>query len=115
MQMIHMLKEFNVKVGIASSSKNTPLILERAGIDLDSLFDNVLDIGWLFMAKVDGNDLEKYKLKGKPHGDIFVKCAEMLGVAPSQAIVVEDAVSGIQAAVDGKFGLALGLNRTGHR
>lgn len=69
----------------------------------------------LFEARVDGVVSANLKLKGKPNPDIFVRCAEMLGVKPHEAIVVEDAVSGIQAAVQGKFGIALGIDRTNHR
>lgn len=35
---------------------------------------------------------------GKPHPDIFLRVAELLGTAPSRCIVFEDAVPGIEAA-----------------
>ncbi len=59
--------------------------------------------------------IEQLKLKGKPSGDMFVMCCRALGAEPNEAIVVEDAVAGIQAARDGKFGLAVGIDRTGNR
>ena len=50
-------------------------------------------------------------LKGKPEGDIFVRAAENIGATPDKSIVVEDAVSGVQAGVNGKFGLVIGVAR----
>jgi beta-phosphoglucomutase-like phosphatase (HAD superfamily) len=50
-------------------------------------------------------------LKGKPEGDIFVTAAENVGAKPDRAIVVEDAVSGVQAGVNGGFGLVIGVAR----
>jgi len=38
------------------------------------------------------------KIKGKPAPDIYLKAAEMLGLNPSECIVFEDAVSGIESA-----------------
>jgi len=96
---IHELQGHGVRVGIASSSKNCLLILRRAGIE------------GLFEARVDGVVSESLGLKGKPNPDIFLKCAELLGVEPDKAIVVEDAVSGVQAGRNGRFGLVLGIDR----
>jgi beta-phosphoglucomutase-like phosphatase (HAD superfamily) len=50
-------------------------------------------------------------LKGKPHPDIFLTAARNLGVPADRAIVVEDAVSGVQAGARGGFGLVVGLAR----
>jgi beta-phosphoglucomutase-like phosphatase (HAD superfamily) len=50
-------------------------------------------------------------LKGKPEPDIFITACERLGASPDCTMIVEDAVSGIQAAVKGHFGLALGIAR----
>lgn len=36
--------------------------------------------------------------KGKPHPDIFLLAAHKMGIAPKDCIVIEDAVSGFQAA-----------------
>lgn len=96
---IHELQSHGARVGIASSSKNCLPILKRAGIE------------GLFEARVDGVVSESLGLKGKPNPDIFLKCAELLGVKPDRAIVVEDAVSGVQAGENGHFGLVLGIDR----
>lgn len=37
--------------------------------------------------------------RGKPHPDIFLHAASAMGVQPSQAIVIEDSASGVQAGV----------------
>ena len=93
-------KQRGLKVAIISSSRNCPEILHSAGI---------LD---LFDAKVDGNDIDRLHFQGKPAPDIFLRAAEALGVAPERAIVVEDAIAGVQAGRAGGFGLVVGVTRT---
>jgi alpha,alpha-trehalase len=65
----------------------------------------------LFDAKVDGNDSDRLQLRGKPAPDIFLRAAEVLGVVPERAIVVEDAIAGVQAGRAGGFGLVVGVAR----
>lgn len=96
---IKKLLEHNIKVGVASSSRNCKLILELA--NLDHLFETI----------VDGDYAIQYKLKGKPAPDIFITAAANLGLCPSECMVVEDAISGVQAAEAGGFGLVLGIAR----
>ena len=81
------LRQAGLKLAIGSSSKNTPHILDRNG--LGSFFD----------AVADGNGITH----SKPHPEVFLKAADMLGLAPSDCLVVEDAHAGVQAAVDGGF------------
>jgi len=97
--LIHAMKARRIKVAVASSSKNCREILTRAG--LLQLFD----------ARVDGVVSADMNLKGKPEPDIFIKACEMVGVPCSRAMVVEDAVSGVQAGRKGNFGLVLGIAR----
>lgn len=97
--LIKDLKEHGVHVGVASSSKNCQYVLQRT--DLEKYME----------TRVDGVVSAEMGLKGKPDGDIFVTAAENMGVTPDRAIVVEDAVSGVQAGVNGKFGLVIGLAR----
>jgi alpha,alpha-trehalase len=67
----------------------------------------------LFAARVDGLVSERLALHGKPEPEIFLKCLELLdGGDPGRAMVVEDAVSGVQAGRSGGFGLVLGIDRT---
>lgn len=97
--LVKALKKEGLKVGIASSSKNTKLILKLTG--LTPLFDTI----------VDGLVSAELKLNGKPEPDIFVKAAENMGIRPGQSIVFEDAVSGVQAGQNGNFGLVIGVKR----
>ncbi len=97
--LIKKLKKEGVKVGIASSSKNTRLILKLA--EIEHLFDSV----------VDGIVSEEEGLNGKPEPDIFVESARRIGVRPQQSIVFEDAISGVKAGKNGCFGLVVGVKR----
>lgn len=81
------LRKRGLKLAIGSSSRNTPVILERIGL------------GGFFDAVSDGNNITK----SKPDPEVFVRAADMLGLVPSQCLVVEDARAGIEAAVAGGF------------
>lgn len=81
------LRKRGVKLAIGSSSKNTPLILERIG--LKGFFD----------AVSDGNNITR----SKPDPQVFTMAAEMLGLTSEQCLVVEDAEAGVQAAISGGF------------
>ncbi len=48
-----------------------------------------------FVAKVCVDDVQR---KGKPAPDIFLKCAEKIGVSPEKCLVIEDSFPGISAA-----------------
>jgi len=97
--LIHDLKANKIRIGAASSSKNCQYILQMA--KLDDLFE----------TRVDGIVSAELGLKGKPEGDIFVKAAENIGAQPARSIVIEDAVSGVQAGANGGFGLVIGVAR----
>jgi beta-phosphoglucomutase family hydrolase len=88
-----------MKTAVVSSSTHCQMIIEAAG--LSDLFD----------ARVDGKVSEELDLKGKPAPDIFLKAAEMLGALPERAVVVEDAIAGVQAGHKGGFGLVIGVDR----
>jgi beta-phosphoglucomutase-like phosphatase (HAD superfamily) len=55
--------------------------------------------------------VEAQHLAGKPAPDTFLIAAKLLGVEPSRAVVVEDALSGIEAGLAGNFGLVIGVAR----
>jgi len=97
--LIKELKNTSIHVGVASSSKNCQFILQSAGIES------------LFETRVDGVVSAELGLKGKPEGDIFVKAAQNMGANPKNSIVVEDAISGVQAGANGEFGLVIGVAR----
>lgn len=87
---------------VVSSSANTRHVLEAAGA-LDR-----------FAVIVDGTSLVPRGLNGKPAPDTFLAAAEDLGVAPADAAVFEDALSGVEAGRAGRFGLVVGVDRVGH-
>lgn len=95
------VRGLGLKTAVVSSSKHCLSVLEVAGI------------ADLFEARVDGNVAADLKLKGKPAPDTYLRAAQMLGVQPHRAVVVEDALSGVQAGRDGKFGLVIGVDRLG--
>src|SRR5690606_1251907 len=84
-------KEQGMAVAIVSSSKNTPLVLKKAGIT--GLFD----------CRVDGNIGEERGLRGKPEGDYFVEAIKELGFNPAECAMVEDAEAGVIAGKKGGF------------
>lgn len=88
-------------MAVVSASKNCERVLRSAGID--DLFD----------FRIDGVVAADLELAGKPAPDTFLEGARRLGVAPERAVVVEDAVSGVQAGRAGGFGLVIGVDRTG--
>ena len=81
------IRKTGLKMAIGSSSRNTPYILSRIG--LDRYFD----------AVADGNCITH----SKPHPEVFLKAAEMIRLAPSVCLVVEDAHAGVEAAIAGGF------------
>jgi alpha,alpha-trehalase len=91
-----------VQAAVVSASKHTAAVLQRTG--LADYFD----------ARVDGIESERLHLAGKPAPDGFLEAARRLRVDPLRAIVVEDAVAGVQAGRNGGFGLVIGVDRTGH-
>ncbi|EPR43877.1 beta-phosphoglucomutase family hydrolase [Desulfovibrio sp. X2] len=96
---VEALRAAGIGVAVASSSKNASLVLDLAG--LKKLFD----------AVVDGSVSEELGLSGKPEPDIFVEAARRIGADAGECIVVEDAISGVQAGQKGNFGLVVGVAR----
>ena len=84
LEFISELKNAGIKVALGSASKNTPLILERLGIE--KLFD----------AVADGNIVSK----AKPDPEVFITAAKMLGIPPKDCVVFEDALAGVEAALN---------------
>lgn len=88
-----------IAVGVVSSSRNVRAVLAAAG-----LADR-------FGVVVDGNMAAAEGLAGKPSPATFAHAAQALGVAPERAVVIEDALSGVQAGRAGGFGLVVGVDR----
>lgn len=100
-EMLKIWKSKNKKLAVISSSRNCAEIIERAGLTA------------MFEVRVDGVTSEENNLKGKPAPDIFLKATEKLGAQKELTIVIEDALSGVQAGKKGKFALVVGVNRNG--
>jgi len=90
-----------ISTAIVSSSANTQLVLESAG--LAGLFD----------VRVDGVIAKQRGLRGKPAPDTFLAAAEALKVPASRAVVFEDALAGVEAGRAGHFALVVGVDRVG--
>ncbi|WP_265521951.1 HAD family hydrolase [Oerskovia flava] len=86
-------------VAVVSSSRNAPTVLAAAGLAAR------------FTIVVDGTVAAREGLAGKPSAATYEYAAELLGVPVHEAIVVEDAISGVQAGAAGDFGLVLGVDR----
>jgi beta-phosphoglucomutase family hydrolase len=96
---IGVLRARAIKTACVTSSKNGRPVLEQAA--LAELFDLIYD----------GNDLEREQLLGKPNPDSFLRAAELVGVDPDRAAVVEDAIAGVAAGRAGRFRLVIGIDR----
>ncbi len=97
--LIHELLSQGIQVGLATSSRNSASILVKTRT------------AHLFATVVDGVVSERLGFKGKPEPDIFMAACHNLGVSASRAIVIEDAVSGVQAGARGEFALVIGVAR----
>ncbi|HYE37098.1 beta-phosphoglucomutase family hydrolase [Methylocaldum sp.] len=100
--LIHKLRSKKFATAVVSASRNCAEVLEAA--HLSDLFD----------TRVDGIDLERMHLPGKPAPDSFLEAARRIGVEPTRAVVVEDAIAGVEAGRNGGFGCVIGVDRTGH-
>ncbi len=81
--LIEKLKFKNIKVALASSSKNARTVIRR--LHIETLFD----------AIVDGTMITHTK----PDPEIFLKTAQLIEVIPEECLVFEDAEAGVEAAI----------------
>lgn len=98
-RLLEALAERKMPMAIVSSSNNAPAVLETAGVD------------HFFSFVMHGGVASERGIAGKPSPDTFVAAADELGVTPAQAVVLEDALSGVQAGKAGDFGLVIGVDR----
>lgn len=77
-----LLREKGILIGVGSVSKNTPMILEKTGLET-------------YIDKVScGLDITK----SKPDPEVFLVAAQKLGLPNEECLVVEDSAAGIVAA-----------------
>lgn len=101
-RLIDTLKSRGKRVAIVTSSKNCDTVLRSVNMDR------------VFEAQVDGVVASDRKIPGKPNPDTYLEAAKLLGIPANKSVVIEDAVSGVQAGRAGNFGLVIGIDRHGH-
>ena len=84
-EFVQSCRDAGIKTALGSASKNSMTILEKT---------NIVD---LFDAIIDGNKVSK----AKPDPEVFLKGAEALNVLPAECVVFEDAIAGVEAAING--------------
>ena len=99
---IHALQAEGIEIAVVTSSQNCDTVVRAA------------HLSGVFPVQVDGNAIQEHGLRGKPAPDMFLLAAKRLGVVPARAVVVEDALSGVEAGRNGAFGLVIGVARKGN-
>jgi beta-phosphoglucomutase family hydrolase len=100
-RFVDAVRDAGLRTAIVSSSRNARLVLETAGIE--AMFDEV----------VDGQVAVELGLAGKPSPQTALEAARRLGTDASEAVVVEEAVVGVEAGRLGGFGFVIGVDREG--
>ncbi len=85
--LILTIREEQIKIGLASVSKNAGIVLKALGIE--HLFDYCVDA-----AKIT---------RSKPDPEVFLTACEKLQVSPERSIGIEDALVGIEAIHQSKM------------
>ena len=98
-RLIEALAEQGLKLAVVSSSKNAPAVLRAAKMD------------HFFKVIVDGNVAAREHIPGKPAPDMFRRAAELMQADERRCVVLEDAISGVQAGAAGDFALVVGVDR----
>jgi HAD superfamily hydrolase (TIGR01509 family) len=99
-ELLHHLRSAGVDIAVVSASRHCGQVLELAG--LSALVD----------LRVDGETAAAMGLAGKPDPALFLEAARRLGVDPSRAVVVEDALAGVEAGRRGAFRIVIGVDRS---
>jgi beta-phosphoglucomutase family hydrolase len=99
--LVRALRAQGLQTAVVSSSSHCAAVLEAAGI------------AGLFDTRVDGEDITRMGLRGKPAPDAYLEGARRLAVSPDRAAVVEDAIAGVAAGHAGHFGLVIGVDHVG--
>lgn len=98
-ELLRALRNRGYLTAVVSSSKNCSAVLAAAGLA------RFVD------ARVDGIDLERFGLRGKPAPDMFREAARRLEVEPSRAVLLEDALAGVEAGRAAGLGRVIGVSR----
>lgn len=95
------VKAAGLATAVVTASANGEKVIAAGG------FADLID------ARVDGVVAARDGLRGKPAPDTFLAGARALGVDPAEAVVFEDALSGVAAGRAGGFGFVVGVDRVG--
>jgi len=101
-ELVKTLRARGIRTAVVSASENTAAALEAAGI------------AGLFVVRIDGQVVKDRHLAGKPAPDSYLEAAKALGVTAGDAVVVEDALAGVEAGRAGHFGLVVGVDHHDH-
>jgi len=101
MRYLRAVKEAGLATAVVTASANGEQVVAAGG------FADLID------ARGDGLVAKRDGLRGKPAPDGFLAGARLLGVAPAQAAVFEDALAGVAAGRAGHFGFVVGVDRVG--
>jgi beta-phosphoglucomutase len=82
-ELLTEIRKTGLKIAIGSASKNARSVIEKLG--LVAYID----------AIADGNSVQQ----PKPAPDLFLYAAKLIGLEPTQCVVVEDAAVGVEAAI----------------
>jgi beta-phosphoglucomutase family hydrolase len=93
------VRSAGLPIGVVTSSQNAQAVIAAVGLS------------YFVDARVDGLDVARRCLRGKPAPDAFVAAAGALGVKPRDTAVFEDALAGVQAGKAGGFGYVVGVDR----
>jgi beta-phosphoglucomutase family hydrolase len=96
------VKAAGLATAVVTASANGEQVIEAGG------FADLIDV------RVDGVVAAREGLRGKPQPDTFLAGAKALGADPAEAVVFEDALSGVAAGRAGNFGYVVGVDRVGH-
>jgi len=95
------VKAAGIPTAVVTASANGEKVIAAGG------FADLIDV------RVDGVVAARDGLRGKPEPDTFLAGARLLGVGPEEAVVYEDALSGVAAGRAGGFGYVVGVDRVG--
>lgn len=97
--LVRRLNAAGIGTGVFSASRHCAQVLTAAGV------------ADLFAVRVDGNDAEALRLRGKPDPAMLVETVRRLAAEPDRTVVVEDAEAGVAAGRSGGFALVIGVDR----
>ncbi|GAA4311299.1 HAD family hydrolase [Klenkia terrae] len=95
------VKDAGLPVAVVTASANGEKVIAAGG------FADLVD------ARIDGVVTAREGYRGKPAPDTFLAGARALGLQPGEAVVFEDAQSGVAAGRAGDFGYVVGVDRVG--